>query len=134
MCMAWHSDLHRRKASGGRKTPYRGRRKYEGGSSAAETTLNDTYRTERRCRGGGTKVLLYSANIAQISDIKSGKTNTSKILRVVKNPANVDYNRRGIITKGTLLETEHGLVKVTSRPGQNGVINTVIVEAKPKHS
>lgn len=132
--MAWHSDLHRRKPSGGRKTAYRGRRKYEKGSSAAETSLEETYRTKRRVRGGGVKVLLYSGNTVQLSDLKTGKTYTSKILKVAKNPANVDYDRRRIITKGTLLETEHGLVKVTSRPGQNGVINAVIVEAKPKHS
>jgi len=134
MFMAWHSDLHRRKPSGGRKTPYRGRRKYEKGSPATETTLEENYRAKRRMRGGGVKVLLYSGNTTQLSDLKTGKTYTSKILRVTKNPANVDYNRRRIITKGTLLETEHGLVKVTSRPGQNGVINAVILEAKPKHS
>jgi len=132
--MAWHSDLHRRKPSGGRKTAYRGRRKYERGSSAAETLLKETYRAKRRVRGGGVKVLLYSGNTVQLSDLKTGKTYTSKILRVAKNPANVDYDRRRIITKGTLLETEHGLVKVTSRPGQNGVINAVILETKPKHS
>jgi small subunit ribosomal protein S8e len=46
----------------------------------------------------------------------------------VKNPANKDYERRGVISKGALLETESGLAKVISRPGQDGCINGVLVK------
>ena len=49
---------------------------------------------------------------------------------MVKNPANVDYDRRGIITKGTIIETSLGTAKVTSRPGQNGIINAVLIKEK----
>jgi small subunit ribosomal protein S8e len=49
-------------------------------------------------------------------------------LRVSKNPANKDYERRGVITKGAILETELGLAKVLSRPGQDGVINAVLIK------
>jgi small subunit ribosomal protein S8e len=47
---------------------------------------------------------------------------------VTKNPANKDYERRGVITKGALLETEIGIAKVISRPGQDGVINAVLIK------
>jgi small subunit ribosomal protein S8e len=47
---------------------------------------------------------------------------------VTKNPANKDYERRGVITKGAVLETEIGLAKVLSRPGQDGVINAVLIK------
>ena len=49
----------------------------------------------------------------------------SQKLKVIKNTANKDYERRGVITKGTVIETELGLARVISRPGQVGVINAV---------
>ena len=39
-----------------------------------------------------------------------------------------DYQRRGVITKGAILETEDGKCKVISRPGQCGIINAVLVK------
>ena len=64
---------------------------------------------------------------ASVTDPKSGKTEKTEITRVVKNGANVDYNRRGVITKGAEIETALGLAKVTSRPGSDGVINAVLI-------
>ena len=82
--------------------------------------------------GGGVKVKLLSANWALVTDQTAGKSSKSKILRVVRNPANVDYQRRGVITKGAIIETEQGQARVTSRPGQDGVINAVLVEKSVK--
>jgi len=130
--MGWHSDLHRRKHSGGKRIPYRGKRKFEQGGPATETVVDENDRTKNRTRGGGIKVRLRATSLLQVSDPKTGKTRQSKILRVIRNPANVDYNRRGIITKGTVVETEFGTARITSRPGQNGVLNAVLVEAKTK--
>src|SRR5881296_1264151 len=56
----------------------------------------------------------------------------SKLLRVIRNPANVDYQRRGVITKGAIVETELGQARVTSRPGQDGVINAILLEKTQK--
>ena len=53
---------------------------------------------------------------------------TVKLLNVIENSANPNYVRRNIITKGAIVETELGHAKVTSRPGQDGVVNGVIVE------
>jgi small subunit ribosomal protein S8e len=64
--------------------------------------------------------------------VKSGKTEKVEITRVVKNPANVDYDRRGVITRGAVIETSLGLARVTSRPGQHGVLNAVLVSAEKK--
>ena len=58
------------------------------------------------------------------------KKNTAKkveILDVLDNTANRDFVRRKIITKGAVIETELGQARVTSRPGQHGVINAVLV-------
>jgi len=69
---------------------------------------------------------LLAVKHANVSDA-SGKTTKVEILRVVKNPANVDYDRRGVITKGTTIETPLGTALVTSRPGQDGTVNAILV-------
>ncbi|MDQ4018039.1 MAG: 30S ribosomal protein S8e, partial [Thermoproteota archaeon] len=82
----------------------------------------------RRVRGNNTKSSVKSGAFVNLSDPVSRKTTNTKILQVVKNPANKDYERRGVISKGALLETESGLAKVISRPGQDGCINGVLVK------
>ena len=73
---------------------------------------------------------LLSASHANISDPSSGKTEKVEITRVIKNPANVDYDRRGVITRGTMIETPLGVARVTSRPGQDGVVNAILIPKK----
>ncbi|RLI41559.1 30S ribosomal protein S8e [Candidatus Bathyarchaeota archaeon] len=126
----WHGDLHKRKPSGGRKRAYRGKRKFERGSFPAETMLGERKRKIDRGRGGNVKIKILSDNYACVTDPKSGKTEKVEISRVIRNPANVDYDRRGVITKGAIIETSLGLARVTSRPGQNGVINAVLIGEK----
>ena len=122
----WHGDLHKKKATGGRKRSYRMKRRYERGSFSAETTLGEVKKKQIRRRGGTKKIRLASVNQANISDPATGKTQKTEILRVIRNPANVDYDRRGVITKGTIVETALGAAKVTSRPGQDGLVNAVL--------
>jgi small subunit ribosomal protein S8e len=83
--------------------------------------------------GGGIKVRIAVADWAVVTDKSSGKSSKSKLLRVVRNPANVDYQRRGVITKGAIVETELGQARVTSRPGQHGVINAILLEKSQKN-
>ncbi|MFB6184110.1 MAG: 30S ribosomal protein S8e, partial [Haloarculaceae archaeon] len=45
-----------------------------------------------------------------------------------ENPSNPNYARRNIITKGAIIETSEGRARVTSRPGQDGQVNAVLVE------
>lgn len=47
---------------------------------------------------------------------------------VVDNPSNVNYARRNIITKGSIIDTSAGRARVTSRPGQDGQVNAVVVD------
>jgi len=122
----WHGDLHKKKPSGGRKKAYRTKRRYEKGSFPTETTLGEPRQKTTRSRGGNAKTRIPSTNIANVSD-SSGKTQKTEITRVIRNPANVDYDRRGVITKGTIIETPLGSARVTSRPGQDGVVNAILV-------
>jgi small subunit ribosomal protein S8e len=128
----WHGSLRKRKLTGGRKRAYRVKRKFEAGTFPAETTLGEARRRRVRGYGGNTKTKLLSEKFASVTDPKSGKTEKTEILRVVKNRANVDYNRRGVITKGAEIETELGLARVTSRPGSDGVINAVLISKEEK--
>jgi small subunit ribosomal protein S8e len=123
----WHGDLHKRKPTGGKRRAYRGKRKFEQGSFPVETVIGEPKRKIERGRGGSIKIKVLSEKYACVTDLKTGKTEKAEILRVVKNPANVDYDRRGVITKGAIIETSLGLARVTSRPGQNGVINAVLI-------
>jgi small subunit ribosomal protein S8e len=122
----WHGDLHKKKATGGRKRSYRMKRRYERGSFSAETRLGEVKKKQSRRRGGTKKIRLAAINQANISDPATGKTQKTEILRVIRNPANVDYDRRGVITKGTIIETALGAAQVTSRPGQVGLVNAVL--------
>ena len=47
---------------------------------------------------------------------------------MLDNATNNDYKRRGIITKGAILETQEGKCKVVSKPGQNGIVNAILVK------
>ena len=126
--MVWHDDLTKRKRSGGRKKAYRKRRRHEAGSFPVETRVGEPERKMERTKGGGLKVKLLSDHWVNVSDPKTGRTERLRILDVVKNPANVDWDRRGVITRGTIVRTEKGLVRIVSRPGQSGVLNAVPYE------
>ncbi len=122
-------NLQKRKLTGGRTKRLRSRRAFEKDGYAAETLLGSTENYHRRTRGGSLKTSLKFADSANVHDSSSGKTQKSRITRVLENPANRDYERRGVITRGALIDTELGRARVTSRPAQDGVINALL-EAK----
>ena len=70
---------------------------------------------------------MLKCEFANVADPKSGTTKTVKIITVRNNPANPFYARRNITTKGAVIETELGDAVVTSRPGQEGIVNAVLV-------
>ncbi len=120
------SDL--KKITGGKKRPYRKPRKREVGSFPTETVVSENEeRVVSRAYGGNSKVRVRRALYANVQVPGEGNKK-ARILRVVEAPMNPDYVRRGIIVKGVVIETELGRAIVTSRPGQDGVINAVLVK------
>ena len=126
----WHG-ISRRKPSGGRlKRPnrYRGKRRTE---VASEEQLADVgeadARKNYRKRSGSQTVRTLSVNQVNVN-MKGGKTVRATVKNVVGNDADPNYIRRNIVTKGAVLDTDQGLVKVTSRPGMHGVVSGVLVE------
>ena len=129
----WHGTLRKRKLTGGKKRAYRTKKKYEEGGYPAETILGEPKRKSTRGYGGGIgKVKALTDKYASVTDPATGKAQKTTITRVIRNGANVDYNRRGVITKGAEIETALGTAKVTSRPGNDGVINAVLTVGKEK--
>lgn len=126
----YHGDLHKKKTSGGRKRAYRKKRRHEKGSFPTETSLGKLKKKTGGGRRGNKKIRLMATNQANISDPSTGKTEKVEIIRVLKNPANVDYDRRGVITKGAIIETPRGRARVMSRPGRDGNVNAVLIQQK----
>jgi small subunit ribosomal protein S8e len=122
-------NLGGRKFTGGRKVAMRGRRKFEIDRYPNEAVAGPAQIVVRRTRGNNNnKVAFKTAEFANVIDQENGKVTKSKILRVTKNPANRDYERRGVISKGALIEIENGTARVVSRPGQDGVVNAIVVK------
>jgi small subunit ribosomal protein S8e len=123
----WHGAMYKKKPSSGRKRAYRKKRRFELGSFPAETTVGELKRKTARGRGGTYKLKVLRDKQVCVTDPKAGKTEKVEITRVVRNPANIDYDRRGVITKGAVVETSLGLARITSRPGQHGILNAVLI-------
>ena len=117
-----------RKPSGGRYKQH-GRKKkfFETGKEPALTRLEKKRNKYVRAMGAHRKVRLLAADTANLYDSKAKKYEQVKIKTIVDNPANRHFVRRNIMTKGTIIETEKGTARITSRPGQDGTINAVLI-------
>jgi small subunit ribosomal protein S8e len=119
-------NLYGRKFTGGRKVAMRDRRKFEIDRYPNEAVMGTMEIVSRRIRGNNVKNALKTAEFANVVDPVSKKVVRARILQVTKNSANKDYERRVVITKGALLETESGTARVVSRPGQDGTVNAIL--------
>ncbi|HIE18974.1 TPA: 30S ribosomal protein S8e, partial [Candidatus Bathyarchaeota archaeon] len=70
----WHSDLHKRKPTGGKKRAYRKKRRFERGSFPTETVVDEPRIKLDRRRGGNLKVRLISTKWVNVSDPETGET------------------------------------------------------------
>ena len=120
-------NLSTSKITGGRRVALRTRRKYETDRYPNEPTNGAQLTITRRVRGNNKKTALKSIDFVNLSTGES-KVKKIKIIKVLENATNNDYKRRGIITKGAILETQEGKCRVVSKPGQNGIVNAVLLK------
>jgi len=120
-------NLATSKITGGRRHPLRIRRKYETDRYPNEPNIGAQITITRRVRGNNKKTALKSIDFVNLAT-GDAKVKKSKILKVLDNATNNDYKRRGIITKGAILETQEGKCKVVSKPGQNGIVNAILLK------
>ena len=114
-----------RKVTGGLLRRHMKKKKYQRGRDFVPAHIGDTKKSKIRTKGGNEKTVMFLGNVANVS--VDGKFKKAKILSVSINKANLQFTRRNIITKGAILETDIGKVRVTSRPGQHGFVNAVLV-------
>lgn len=120
-------NLATSKTTGGRRHPLRIRRKYETDRYPNEAVNGAQVTITRRVRGNNRKTALKSIDFVNLAT-GNAKVVKTKILKVLDNATNNDYRRRGIITKGAVLETQEGKCRVVSKPGQNGIVNAVLIK------
>lgn len=125
--MALTSHRSKRKPTGGRYRDYRKKRVFEIRNPAILTKVGETKVKSVRGVGGNVKNKLLSANQVNVFDPKTKKVSKEEIKTIVENEANRHFVRRNILTKGAVVETEKGKVKITSRPGQEAVLSGVRV-------
>jgi len=118
----------KRKFTGGRRIASKGKRKLELGREAAEPHLDETRRKNVDTLGGNRKVRLLRCNMANVTNPSNNTTRQVSIENVVDNESNKHYIRRNILSRGGIVSTEIGNARITSRPGQDGVVNAVLIK------
>ena len=117
-----------RKISGGRYIKSRKKKKHSlsGQKKTVKLSPNEKRKT-KRVRGGNKKNYMLRAKFVNIQE-KGKKSKKVEIKNVLETPSNRFLARQNVLTKGTVVETELGKVKITNRPSQEGIINGVLVE------
>jgi len=126
--MAISQKRSKRKITGGRYRPFRKEKIGELGRDPTLTKMGENRVRVIRIMSGKEKRVLLSAGLVNVYNSETKKYQKAKIKTVVENPANRHYVRRNIITKGTIVDTDIGKVKITSRPGQEGSLNGVLIK------
>jgi small subunit ribosomal protein S8e len=129
--MALWQGRSRRKPTGGRYRPLRKKRRREIGREQQYAFIGPQRLKFYRTKGANRKVRVLSAELANVLDPRTAVTKKVKIVTVKANPSNPNFVTRNIITRGATILTEIGLARVTSRPGQHGVVNAVLIEGAP---
>ena len=118
----------KRKPSGARyKSKIIKKRQHLIGRMPAMTKVGTAKIQDIRTRGNGSKLRSLNADKVNLFDPKSRKFSIETIKNVVESPADKNFVRRNIMTKGTIIATSKGNAKITNRPGQDGVISAVLV-------
>ncbi len=115
-----------RKISGGRYKKQRKKKKDEIQGQKRIVKVGEERKKTIKTKGGNKKTFLLKGKIINIK-IKD-KIKKVEIKNVLETPSNRFLARQNILTKGTIVETELGKVKITNRPTQETMINGVFVE------
>jgi len=117
-----------RKPTGGLYHRFRKKKKRDFGSDFIAVKIGKGKINEIRTFGGNRKYRVLQAEFANVINPETGVSQKAKIITVKENPANPNFVRMNVITKGAIIETEAGLAKVVSRPGQDGIVNAIIIK------
>ncbi|MFX0106770.1 MAG: 30S ribosomal protein S8e [Candidatus Hodarchaeota archaeon] len=122
----WHRKSGRT-STGARKKRFKSKRKYELGRTPTETVMGDAKRKKIDSRSLHKKNPALRVTMVNVTDPAKNETTRVELQDVEENKANMDYQRRKVITRGTIIKTSKGRARVTSRPGQDGILNAVLI-------
>jgi small subunit ribosomal protein S8e len=125
--MARSHARSKRRYTGKKYKYFRKKRKRELERPRIDTEIGPEKKKKQRVMGGNNKLKLFATQFINVTDPNTNKTQKARILRFEENIASKDLNRRHVLTKGAVVETELGNARITSRPGQDGVLNGILV-------
>ncbi|MFA5952977.1 MAG: 30S ribosomal protein S8e [Candidatus Pacearchaeota archaeon] len=115
-----------KKISGGRYIKSRKKKSYERPGQKRTIKLGEQKLKTVRTRGKNIKTFLLKGKIINVQS--KGKIKKTEIKNVLETPSNRFLARQNVLTKGTIVDTELGKVKITNRPTQEGMINGILIE------
>ena len=120
------------KGTGGLKRSMRDKIKGHYGGFFARAKINKAATEEewvvKESKGGSTKVAARTVIFANVA-MPDGRVKRAKLDTVSSTPDNRIYARENILTRGAIVISDVGKIRITSRPGQDGNVNAVLVEA-----
>jgi len=115
-----------RKITGRKYLKQRKKKKSEIAGQKRNVKLGEEKKKKKRTRGGNIKTFLFKTKFINV-EVK-GKKSKVEIKNVLTTPSNRFLARQNILTKGAIIETDLGKVKITNRPSQEGIVNGILVE------
>ena len=131
----WHTKSDKLPSGGKRHTKDGVSKKnaWKGGREANTKAQSDAKddKIVTNGRGNTSKVKSISTAVANLCDKETKKITKVEIINVKENTANRLYARSNIATKGAIIRVRvsgaEKEARVTNRPGQDGVINAILI-------
>jgi small subunit ribosomal protein S8e len=115
-----------RKKSGGKYIKNRKKKSYERTGQKKIVKLGERKVKSIKILGGNTKTFILKDKFVNVKN--KDKTSKVEIKNVLETPSNRFLARQNIMTKGTIVETALGKVKITNRPTQEGILNGTLIK------
>lgn len=115
-----------RKVSGGKYKKRRKKKLREARGQIRQVKLGETSKKRKRLKGGRKKTLLLNSKLVNVR--VGNKIEKLEIKNVLETPSNRFLARQNILSKGTIVQTEKGKVRITNRPSQEAMINGIRIE------
>ncbi|MEK6847650.1 MAG: 30S ribosomal protein S8e [Nanoarchaeota archaeon] len=117
---------HGRKISGGKYRKSRKKKLYELPGQRREVKLGEEKRKTQIVLGRNKKTFLLKAKLVNVRI--GNKIQKLEIKNVLETPSNRFLARQNLLSKGTIVQTDKGKVRITNRPSQEGMVNGVLIE------
>jgi small subunit ribosomal protein S8e len=116
-----------KKKTGKKYIKERKKKKYERGGQKNIVKLGEEKIKTKKISGGNKKLILLKGKFINVQ-IKGRKAEKVEIKNVLETPSNRFLARQNVLTKGTIVKTDLGKVKITNKPSQESILNGILIE------